>query len=423
MMDKPKVIVAHPGRQHSFRVAKALKEAGLLYKYVTTIYDKEDSVLMKVAKLFLNRENKRRASNRKCASLEDSDVVLMESFLSYILLFVYRVDKQQRFARWLNDFISKRFQIKLAKYAIKEDVDVVICYDANCRYCFEYLKEHAPRIKRVMDNAAPNRNYLNKIYTENKEKCGPFVKALSKYKYLFDKSEAKRFVDEISYVDYHIVASDFSKKALEYDGVSDNHIFVVGYGIDANRFIDEPRIYDKGKLNLIYVGEVNQRKGIYQICEAAKKLNNPNIEFNIIGTGYEAQKALLSPYEKYVTFHGPQYFEKLQNHLKHNHVFLFPSMGDGFGLVLLEAMAAGLPVIASYNSAGPDIVSEGDNGFLIDTCDENALISKIKWFLNNQDKMQRMSKRAIETARLFTWERYESGIVNAVSNIINRKKL
>ena len=112
MMDKPKVIVAHPGRQHSFRVAKALKEAGLLYKYVTTIYDKEDSVLMKVVKLFLNRENKRRASNRKCASLEDSDVVLMESFLSYILLFVYRVDKQQRFARWLNDFISKRFQIK-----------------------------------------------------------------------------------------------------------------------------------------------------------------------------------------------------------------------------------------------------------------------------------------------------------------------
>ena len=68
-------------------------------------------------------------------------------------------------------------------------------------------------------------------------------------------------------------------------------------------------------------------------------------------------------------------------------------------------------------------MSEGDNGFLIDACDENTLISKIKWFLNNQDKMQRMSKRAIETARLFTWERYESGIVNAVSNIINRKKL
>ena len=56
MMDKPKVIVAHPGRQHSFRVAKALKDAGLLYKYVTTVYDKEDSVLMKIVKLFLNKE-------------------------------------------------------------------------------------------------------------------------------------------------------------------------------------------------------------------------------------------------------------------------------------------------------------------------------------------------------------------------------
>ena len=45
-MDKPKVILAHPGRQHSFRVAKALKEAGLLYKYVTTVYDKEGEPLI-----------------------------------------------------------------------------------------------------------------------------------------------------------------------------------------------------------------------------------------------------------------------------------------------------------------------------------------------------------------------------------------
>ena len=239
-MDKPKVILAHPGRQHSFRVAKALKEAGLLYKYVTTVYDKEDSLLMKVTKLFLNKENKRRASNRKCASLDDKDVVLFESFLSYILLFLYRFDKKQHLARWFNDFISKRFQIKLAKFAIKQKADVVICYDANCLYCFEYLKLHAPHIKRVMDNAAPNRNYLNKIYTENKEKCGPFVDHLKTYKYLFDKDEAKRFADEISFVDYHIVASEFSKKALEYEGVPSDHIFVVAYGIDENRFISEP---------------------------------------------------------------------------------------------------------------------------------------------------------------------------------------
>ena len=419
-MTIPKIIVAHPGQQHSFRVAKALKEAGLLYKYVTTVYDKDDSLLMKVTKLFLNKENKRRASNRKCASLDDKDVVLFESFLSYVLLFLYRFDKKQHLARWFNDFISKRFQIKLAKYAIKNNVDVVICYDANCRYCFEYLKLHAPHIKRVMDNAAPNRNYLYKIYTENKEKCGPFVDHLKTYKYLFDKDEAKRFAEEISFVDYHIVASEFSKKALEYEGVPSDNIFVVAYGIDENRFISEPRTYENGKLNLIYVGEVNQRKGIYQICEAAKNLNNPNIEFNIIGAGYESQKELLAPYEKYVTFHGQQYFEKLQAHLKHNHVFLFPSMGDGFGLVLLEAMAAGLPVIASYNSAGPDLVTDGVNGFLINTCDENALIEKILWFYNHIGDILNMSLSAEATARLYTWNHYEEGISFCIKQIASK---
>ena len=54
------------------------------------------------------------------------------------------------------------------------------------------------------------------------------------------------------------------------------------YGIDENRFLNIERKYEEGKLNLIFIGEVNQRKGLYQICEAAKKLNNPNIEFNII---------------------------------------------------------------------------------------------------------------------------------------------
>ena len=165
---------------------------------------------------------------------------------------------------------------------------------------------------------------------------------------------------------------------------------------------------------------MNQRNGIYQICEAAKKLNNPNIEFNIIGAGYEAQKELLAPYEKYVTFHGQQYFERLQNHLKHNHVFLFPSMGDGFGLVLLEAMAAGLPVIASYNSAGPDLVTEGVNGFLINACDEEALIDKIQWCMDNQDKLSVMGAKAIETARQYTWKRYEKGIANTVCEILKQ---
>lgn len=417
-MNKPKIIVAHPGQQHSFRVATALKESGLLYRYITTVYDKKDSLMMKFVKTFISKENKRRASKRKCNALKDEDVVLFNTFLSLILLLVIRLNKKKFFARKFNTFISKRFQKKVADYAIKHNVDMVIGYDANCRYCFEILKVKAPHIKCVMDNAAPNRNYLCKVYTENREACGPFAAALAPYKYLFDADDARWYAEEIKTADYHIVASTFSKRALEFDGVPSDKIFVVPYGIDENRFLNIERKYEEGRLNLIFIGEVNQRKGLYQICEAAKKLNNPNIEFNIIGSGYDSQKDLFAPYEKWVTFHGTAYFEKMRQHLEHNQVLLFPSMGDGFGFVVLEGMAAGMPVIASYNSAGPDVLQDGINGFLIEACNTDVLIDRINWFLHNTDKIRSMGVCAQNTAKKYTWKNYNKLIVESVNRIV-----
>ena len=417
-MNNPKVILMHPGKQHSFRVASALKQSGLLYKYITTVYDKEDSIMMKLVKKFVNKGNQKRASNRKCEGLKDEDVVLFETFLSFLLLLATRLDKKKFLARKLNSIVSKRFQKKVANYAIEHNVDMVIGYDSNCRYCFEVLAKKAPHIKRVMDNAAPNRNYLCKVYTDNRDACGPFADALAPYKYLFDPENARWYSEEIKTVQYHIVASGFSKKALEYEGVSLDHIFVIPYGIDESRFMNIERTYEEGKLNLIFIGEVNQRKGIYQICEAAKKLNNPNIEFNIVGSGYEAQKELFAPYTKYVTFHGTAYFEKMQKHLEHNQVLLFPSMGDGFGFVVLEAMAAGMPVIASYNSAGPDVIKDGDNGFLIESCNTDALVDRVSWFLCNMDKVKSMGQRAQESAKCYTWDNYNTLIIESVKTIL-----
>ena len=134
-MNNPKVILMHPGKQHSFRVASALKQSGLLYKYITTVYDKEDSIMMKLVKKFVNKENQKRASNRKCEGLKDEDVVLFETFLSFLLLLATRLDKKKFLARKLNSIVSKRFQKKVANYAIEHNVDMVIGYDSNCRYC------------------------------------------------------------------------------------------------------------------------------------------------------------------------------------------------------------------------------------------------------------------------------------------------
>ena len=69
-----KVLLAHPGKQHSFETATALKKSGLLYKYVTSIYDKEESITSK-AKSLLPSKMKKKAMGRHCIALDNNDVV------------------------------------------------------------------------------------------------------------------------------------------------------------------------------------------------------------------------------------------------------------------------------------------------------------------------------------------------------------
>ena len=81
-----KIIVAHPGKQHSFRVATALEKKGMLFKYATTVYDKKSSLLMRVVKMFLNKDNAQRANGRKCPFIPDEKVVQFCEFEGLLLL-------------------------------------------------------------------------------------------------------------------------------------------------------------------------------------------------------------------------------------------------------------------------------------------------------------------------------------------------
>jgi glycosyltransferase involved in cell wall biosynthesis len=410
-----KIILAHPGRQHSFRVAKALKEKGWLFKYITTVYNKNDSLIFKVSNLFLRGDNLRRAKNRKCEALNDDDVKLFNEFWGYVILLLLRIDKNRKIYTWFNKIMRDSFGRKVAKYAIKHKVDAVICYDTNSKECFRILKKKAPQIKRIMDNAHPARNYLHKIYNDKIDTAGKFVKTYEASGYIMNSKISDYFGDEISLADFHIVASSFSKNALLYNNVDESKIIKVPYGVNFERFNLSDKNYDS-HLKVLFVGEINQRKGIAQILKVAKLLSdNTNIEFYLIGLGREYHSYLYDEYEHYVNFLGHVSFDELLKNFRDNHIFIFPTMGEGFGLVILEALASGLPVIASYNCVGPDLIQNGYNGFLIEAGDTEALKEKILWFYNHSDKISEMSQNARDTALNFSWEQYEKKLISALT--------
>lgn len=419
-MNNPKIIVAHPGRQHSFRVATALKKSGMLYKYATTVYNKDNSLLMKLTKLFLGKENARRANKRKCPLVDDSEVLQFCEFVGLLLLALARIDSKRIITKAFMRYVSNRFQRKLANYIIKNKVDVVISYDCNSKLLFKILKEKAPNVIRVIDNAHPNRHYLYHSYHEHWDAVGDFAKTMEACGYITDESKSLEFGEEAKLANYHIVASSYSQKALEFEGIDSRNIFRVPYGVDDNKFLKSERPNPQDMLKVLFVGDVNQRKGIKQLLDAALKLKDRNIEFNLIGVGVEQAPELYEPYQESVNFLGWVSFDELLHQLKSNHVFLFPTMGEGFGLVLLEAMAAGMPVIVTPNCGGPDIVSEGTDGFVVPVGDSDIIVERLLHLQENPNLLNKMGTNAITKAHEFTWDKYEEGIVASVKEMILR---
>ncbi len=106
-----------------------------------------------------------------------------------------------------------------------------------------------------------------------------------------------------------------------------------------------------------------------------------------------------------VTWNG--HCPDLPSLLRTSDVLVLPSAQDGFGLVVLEAMATGLPVLVSDRVGAADCVREGITGLTFPFGDEDALADRIGWFLADRGRAGAMSPEALTMARQHAWEKYE----------------
>ena len=98
------------------------------------------------------------------------------------------------------------------------------------------------------------------------------------------------------------------------------------------------------------------------------------------------------------------------NEFHKNDVLIFPSLVEGFGQVILEAMSSGLPVICTPNTAGRDLFLTGDEGIIVPIRSVDALVQKIEWCMANKSELSEMGRIALETAKSFTWEKFRKEI-------------
>lgn len=221
------------------------------------------------------------------------------------------------------------------------------------------------------------------------------------------------FFEEAKLADCVLAASPYVRSGLLELGLPANRVAIVRYGLDTNSFADVKPAPTPGRV--LYVGAVNYLKGIPTLSAAARQLasHEGSIEVHVVGPlarGVAGRPEFEGP-----CYHGQVLRLDVRRHFAEADVFVFPSLSDGFGLVLLEAMSAGLPVISTRNCA--DLVRHGKNGLLVPDRDPVALAEAIRSIVEDRDLRARMSHGALETAAKYTIAGYGQALADAVCSI------
>jgi glycosyltransferase involved in cell wall biosynthesis len=101
--------------------------------------------------------------------------------------------------------------------------------------------------------------------------------------------------------------------------------------------------------------------------------------------------------------------------MRDHDVLVFPSLFEGFGLVILEAMAQGTVVITTPNTAAPDLFEDGHGGFIVPIRSSEAIAARLTQLAEDRDLLAAMSHQAQQVAAACTWERYRSGVLSAIA--------
>jgi glycosyltransferase involved in cell wall biosynthesis len=232
-----------------------------------------------------------------------------------------------------------------------------------------------------------------------------------------------RYCFDYEQADVIMTLSTFAKNSFISQGFAPNKILCVSCGIDVDFFAHaQPNLKKDSLFRVICVGLVSLRKGIHHLIQAwhAAGLPIAKAELVIVGAMQHdfTHIAKKLPTMPNICFIGPVDRKKLTLLYQSASLFVLPSLEDGFGMVLGEAMASGLPVIGSTSSAAPDIITHGQQGFLFTPGDIQDLASKIGWCYNHQHDCLRMGQKGKQWIKKFSWDQYGKTIVKTYQTFL-----
>jgi glycosyltransferase involved in cell wall biosynthesis len=390
------VLVAHAGKQHAYRHALAVQKAGRLTRFVTSGY----YCPQRLPDRWLAGRSRLDALLRR-RYLEGLDLgrIARRWDLELPELLGRKLFGNARLAQWLVCLRDARFDRWVARrWAAAGEI-----YWGFQGSCLQSLRAARAAGKiAVAEFATAHVTLAIRLLAAECERHPEWADSISNFH--FPDWYRRRLEQEPHQADYCIAASQFTRQSLLEVGIAAERIKVLPLGADLHEFSPSPRRTD-ATFRVLFVGGVGQRKGIKYLLEAYRKMRSAATELVIVGPLAGSGKAL-EQYRGTYTYLGRLDQRGVVEQMRRCHVLVLPSVFEGFGLVVPEAMATGMPVIASTHSIGPEIIHDGEEGFVLEPDDVEGLAAKLAWLAGHRQEAREMGRRGAAQAQSLSWQRH-----------------
>lgn len=317
---------------------------------------------------------------------------------------VFRTLRKMNRERLGSDFKMESFGKILAKKLTRENWDLFVGWSSFSK---EVLEKRVASKHVLMRDSSHITFQMDVLENEYRRLGIPFER---------DKVAEQRECIEYDLADEIFVLSDFAKKTFQEKGIKDSKIKVIRLGVDSSLFNPKqprPRTTPQS-LNVVYFGSLSVRKGVPYLLDCVKRFRKEPINFHLVGHVENDLKSFLHS-QPNLHFYSAMSQPQLAEFIKKMDVFVFPTLEDGFGQTLIQAMASGLVPIFSDQCGAGELVRENE-GVKVRAGSTDALEQALKFLMENPSKLITFQEEAARKGREVEWATYNQQLSNLIQS-------
>ena len=397
-----KILVYHPtGNENVRALLRALKKSDMLHSFHTTIAVFESSWYYRFLRGKLSRFKR-----RTC----DSNIKKQTKLYPFLELLMFAGVKRFKGKEITSGYINLTLAGKVARGMtnVANQVDGVYCYPHGALQIFETAKKIG--IKCFYEQTTAYYKEVKSIIEQEKKENPDWAGTIKMFN--VDEDILKRSDCELDICDNIIVPSSYVKETLIKYGYEDSKIQVIVYGFPTVHYKNYQQKRGN-KLKALFVGNISQLKGISYLFEAIEQVKDI-VDLTLVGSISINNNILLKELKKH-DYKGCLIHSEVLKEMQKADVLIFPTLSDGYGLVINEAMSQGTPVITTPCSGGPDVIVDNVNGWIIPVASVAPIVKLLKELYANPQILQEVGINASKTAQNRPWSVFEKEVATFIN--------